>query len=180
MIKIRKILRKRVKIIFLRLFALWVVVVLSIQVVAPNPIVKEMPENCPENSRNCVRVDYDGSSYRYNNLEPPVISASTSEINQVITTWFSDSRGKILFSSVDENNRSHFLHIKEYTDFFFFPDDIYVNSSCLENSNQSVVTLQSQSRLGNGDLGVNFERLSELISYLNNYSWSGNDCNFDN
>ena len=64
------------------------------------------------------------------------------------------------------------------TDFFFFPDDIYVNSSCLENSNQSVVTLQSQSRLGNGDLGVNFERLSELISYLNNYSWSGNSCDF--
>ena len=105
-----------------------------------------------------------------------MINASTLEINEVISNWFSDEGGKILFSSMDENSGSHFIHFKEYTDFFFFPDDVYVNSRCLEDSNLSVVILQSQSRLGNGDIGINFERLSELISYLNNYSWSGNNC----
>jgi|TARA_B100001540_G_scaffold317262_1_gene349712 uncharacterized protein (DUF1499 family) len=179
MIKIRKV-AKRISRPIIRLFVVWIVVVLTIQVLAPSPTVNQMPENCPENSGNCVRVDYNGSSYRYNNLEPPIISASTSEINEVISGWFSDEGGKILFSSMDENSGSNFLHIKESTDFFFFPDDVYVNSRCLEDSNLSVVILQSQSRLGNGDLGINFERLSELISYLNNYSWSGNDCNLDN
>ena len=118
MIKIRKV-AKRISRPIIRLFVVWLVVVLSIQLLAPSPTVNQMPENCPENSGNCVRVDYDGSSYRYNNLEPPVINASTLEINEVISNWFSDEGGKILFSSMDENSGSYFLHIKESTDFFF-------------------------------------------------------------
>ena len=177
MTKFRKVVRK-VSRPFLRLFVLWGVAVLTIQIIAPSPFVEIMPENCPENSGNCVRVAYDGTSYRYNNLEPPVISASISEVNDVISSWFSNERGsKILFNSINENSGSHFLHIKENTAFFFFPDDVFVNSSCLENSNLTVVTLQSQSRLGNGDLGVNFERLSELITYLQKFPWTGTNCN---
>ena len=97
MIKIRKV-AKRISRPIIRLFVVWLVVVLSIQLLAPSPTVSQMPENCPENSGNCVRVDFDGSSYRYNNLEPPVINASTLEINEVISNWFSDEGGKISVS----------------------------------------------------------------------------------
>ena len=45
-----------------------------------------------------------------------------------------------------------------------------------DDGKNTVVILQSQSRLGKGDLGVNFERLSEIILYLENYSWSGDNC----
>ena len=180
MTKFRKVIIKSSKPI-LRIFILWGVIVLTIQLIAPNPLVELMPENCPENSGNCVRVAYDGTSYRYNNLDPPLISASISEVSDVISNWFSNERGsKILFSNFDEDSNANFLHVKENTDFFFFPDDIFVKSNCLEDSNLTVVTLQSQSRLGNGDLGVNFERLSELITFLDNYSWSGKNCSFDN
>lgn len=165
----------------LRLFIIWGIIVLTIQIIAPSPIITVMPANCPENSGNCVRVAYDGSSYRYNNLDPPVIQASILEVNSVISDWFSNERGsKILHSSLDSNSSSYFLHIKENTKFFYFPDDVFVKSNCLGDSNSTVVTLQSQSRLGNGDMGVNFERISELIVYLEQYSWSGNNCNFDN
>ena len=167
-----RIVKNRITKIILRVFALWIIAVFLIQIAAPNPIVEEMPENCPANSGNCVRVDFVGTSYRYNNLESPVISAPVSEVNEVISNWFSNEKdGKILFSEYDENSKTHFLHIKDSTEFLFFPDDIFVNTGCLEDNNLTTVTLQSQSRLGMGDLGVNYDRLSELISYLNQYSW---------
>ena len=89
-----------------------------------------------------------------------LLQVSTIELILLRASWNYDGQGGV----------------REGIDFFFFPDDVYVNSRCLEDSNLSVVILQSQSRLGNGDIGINFERLSELISYLNNYSWSGNNC----
>jgi len=176
-----KFVKKRITKIILRVFALWVVAVFLIQIAAPNPVVESMPDNCTINSGNCVRVDALGTSYRHNNLESPMISASVSEVEEVISNWFSNEKsGKVLFSEYDENTEKHFLHIKDNTEYLFFPDDIFVNMGCLEDSNVTVVTLQSQSRLGMGDLGVNFERLSELISYLDAYSWSGNNCHSNN
>ena len=53
--------------------------------------------------------------------------------------------------------------------FLYFPDDIYVNSGCGIDSNLTVVILQSQSRLGSGDIGVNFNRMVDLIIYLDQY-----------
>ncbi|RAH14753.1 MAG: hypothetical protein CMB56_004735 [Methanobacteriota archaeon] len=180
MSKSRKIV-KNISKPLIRLFIMWGMVVLTIQIIAPSPSVYVMPANCPEKSGNCVRIAYDGSSYRYNNLDPPVIQASISEVNSVISDWFSDDRrGKILHTVTDAKSNTSFLHIKENTKFFYFPDDIYVKTNCLEFSNSTVVTLQSQSRLGNGDMGVNFERLSELINFLENYSWSGDNCHFNN
>lgn len=177
---IRKV-GKRISRSFLVFSAIWIVAIVMIQIAAPNPIVEKMPETCPENSGNCVRVDFVGTSYRYNNLESPVISASVSEVNEVISNWFSNEKdGKILFSKYNENEKSYFSHIKDSTEFLFFPDDIFVTAGCLEGSNLTAVTLQSQSRLGKGDLGVNFERLSELILYLDQYSWSGTNCDSDN
>ncbi len=180
MVKIKSV-KKRITNMILRAFALWVVVVFLIQVAAPNPVIESMPENCPMNSGNCVRVATDDTSYRYNYLESPELLASSLEVREVISKWFSEERGgKILSSQYDENTEKYFLHIKDNTDYLFFPDDVFVNTGCLEDSNLTVVILQSQSRLGIGDLGVNFERLSELISYLDQYSWSGNNCYSDN
>ena len=164
----------------LKIFSLWVVAVFLIQITAPNPLIESMPENCPLNSGNCVRVAVDGTSYRYNSLESPEISASSLEVREVISEWFSEEGGKILISKYDQNTETYFLHVKDNTDFLFFPDDIFIHSVCATDSNLTVVTLQSQSRLGRGDLGVNFERLSDLILYLDQYSWSERSCNYDN
>ena len=176
-----KFIKKRITKIALRAFALWVVTIFLIQIAAPNPVVEVMPENCPLNSGNCVRVDSVGTSYRYNNLEAPQIQASSLEVKEVISNWLINEKGaKILFSEFDENQNNYFLHFKDNSEFLFFPDDIYVTTACLEGSNLTDVTLQSQSRLGMGDLGVNFERFSELISYLDEYSWASQSCHIDN
>ena len=180
MVKFRKV-TKRIRKPILRLISLWVVTVFLIQVIAPNPLVESMPENCPMGSGNCVRVATDTTSYRHNYLESPELTASSLEVREVISKWFSKEKGgKILISDYDENSKEYFLHIKVHTDFLFFPDDIFIESSCALNSNLTVVTLQSQSRLGRGDLGVNFDRLSDFIVYLDQYSWSGHDCHSDN
>jgi len=176
-----KFIKKRITKIAVRAFALWVVTIFLIQIAAPNPLVEVMPENCPLNSGNCVRVDSVGTSYRHNNLEAPQIQASSFEIKEVISNWLINEKdAKILFNSFDETQNNYFLHFKDNSDFLFFPDDIYVKTGCLEGTNLTEVTLQSQSRLGMGDLGVNFERFSELISYLDQYSWTSQSCHIDN
>jgi len=180
MVRFRKI-KKRISKPLIRLIVLWAVTVFLIQIAAPNPLVESMPESCSSNSGNCVRVALDGTSYRHNYLEPPEISASISEVSEVISNWFSEEKsGKTLMNNYDENTDTDFLHIKDNTEFLFFPDDVFVHSSCSLKNNLTVVTLQSQSRLGMGDLGVNFDRLSELILFLDQYSWSGNTCRDNN
>ncbi len=176
MAKFKKV-GKRIGINLSMAFALWVVIVFIIQLISPNPLIYTMPENCTLNSGNCVRVDDNGTSYRNNYLITPIINGSSLEVIDVISELIINERGgKILFYNEDTNNHTYFLHAKDLTQFFFFPDDLFIQSKCTDDGKNTVVILQSQSRLGKGDLGVNFERLSEIILYLENYSWSGDNC----
>ena len=155
---------------------IWILLILAIQIISPNPTIDSMPDNCPENSMNCVRVSNDGTSFRAGELEPPMMNATTQEVDQVIKTWLIDHRGGEILESQSENGE-YFMHGKDKTNFLYFTDDVLTFSSCEENENRTIVTIQSQSRLGVGDLGVNHERISSLISYLNSHQWSGNSCN---
>jgi uncharacterized protein (DUF1499 family) len=71
-----------------------------------------------------------------------------------------------------------FFHGQDNTEFWFFPDDIFAHTECESDGNRTLVTLQSQSRLGVGDLGENHARLSSLIAFLNGYDWSGKNCDY--
>ena len=50
-----------------------------------------------------------------------------------------------------------FLHVRVITDVFGFPDDVYLQLSCV--GGETIVEMQSKSRVGRGDLGTNLKRL---------------------
>ena len=155
-------------------FAFWIALVLLIQLAAPNPEAFTMPSDCPEDSLNCVRVAHDESSFRPDGLQALVIEAGPEEISIEIETWLLEERGgRVIHSELNQTN--YFLHGVDRTNFLFFPDDLYAQISCSADEH-SLLTLQSESRLGVGDLGVNHERLSALLNHLENVDWSGVTC----
>ncbi len=157
--------------------ALWLVLVLLIQLAAPNNVQETMPLECPIDSQNCVRIAADGASFRADGLQSPVVNGSIWEARDVIQTWLVDGRGGTsLYSSSETSSLGAYMHGVDRTNFLFFPDDLYVLSECADDGHSTKITLQSKSRLGVSDLGVNHDRLSELVSYLESYQWSGADC----
>lgn len=160
-------------------FAIWVVLVVLIQISAPAPNVENMPTSCPEGSENCVRVAADDTSYRADGLEPPLVEGTIDEARRVLWTWLEDEKGgKHLSSNTEQMGEVLFFHGQDNTEFWFFPDDIFAHTECESDGNRTLVTLQSQSRLGVGDLGENHARLSSLIAFLNGYDWSGKNCDY--
>ena len=82
----------------------------SIQLIAPNKIITEMPDKCPENSANCARIAHDGTSYRTEHIESLSINATTIELQLEIERWFNEQFASgVLYSDTDENNYI-FLH----------------------------------------------------------------------
>tara|TARA_B100000945_G_C20129759_1_gene478813 strand:+ start:39 stop:560 length:522 start_codon:yes stop_codon:yes gene_type:complete len=160
----------------LAIFIVYGLTISTIQIIAPIPEITNMPERCSENSANCARLAHDGTNYRIENIEPLSINAPISEVKYEIEKWLNDQlSGGVLHTSIDENNLT-FIHGVTRTEFLFFPDDLFAGITC-NTEGDSVVTLQSQSRLGKGDLGKNPERIVELNEYLNQINWSGDSCN---
>eukprot|EP00003_Mantamonas_plastica_P020765 TRINITY_DN3347_c0_g1_i3.p1 TRINITY_DN3347_c0_g1~~TRINITY_DN3347_c0_g1_i3.p1 ORF type:complete len:114 (+),score=34.93 TRINITY_DN3347_c0_g1_i3:320-661(+) len=71
-----------------------------------------------------------------------------------------------------QQEKKGFLHARVTTLIMGYPDDVYVGVECVNG--QAVVQLQSQSRLGQSDAGVNTRRLSGLLTDLENKFKSGN------
>ena len=148
----------------------------SIQLIAPSEIITEMPERCPENSANCARIAHDGTSYRIDSSEGISIEGTPSEVQAEIENWLNEQfSGGVLYSNVNNEN-STFIHGVDRTPFWFFPDDVYTEITC-DSSGKTLVTLQSESRLGIGDLNKNPERISDLMEHLIQIEWSGDSCN---
>lgn len=165
----------KAKKIIIGILIFYIFTVSSIQLIAPNKIVTEMPEKCPESSANCARVAYDGTAYRTEDVQSLSIKAPSTEVQLEIEKWLNEQfSGGVLYSNVDENNHT-FIHGVDRTVFWFFPDDVYAGISC-DNSENTLITLQSESRLGIGDLNKNPERLADLIIHLNQVKWSGESC----
>ena len=56
-------------------------------------------------------------------------------------------------------------HIVDRTLFMQFPDDVIYSNEC------GIVELFSKSRLGRSDLGVNAERLDDIVEFLMDYEF---------
>lgn len=161
--------------IVIAIIIFYVLTISSIQLIAPSEIVTEMPERCPEDSANCARIAHDGTSYRIGSSQAISIEATPSEVQVEIEKWLDEQfSGGVLYSNVNDDNTT-FIHGVDRTSFWFFPDDVYTEITC-DNSGKTLVTLQSESRLGIGDLNKNPERVSDLMEYLTQIEWSGNSC----
>jgi uncharacterized protein (DUF1499 family) len=117
------------------------------------------PTACRPAARNCVRLGNDTDVYASDNLKAPVLGGSRVQVLDAIEDWVRNQNGKVLF-------RSEYVVRARLTTFLMgYQDDIAAHVACLDKSRLQL-NLQSQSRLGVGDMGANFKRLRALIQFL--------------
>ena len=151
----------------------WLVLILLIQVANSMTAISSMPAECPEDSMNCVRIAHDGTSFHSDGLEPLAFNASKEEVVSVVENWF-EERWFASVLSVEDEGTSTVIHGVDHTEFWFFADDVFVAVSC--NGGVAELTLHSQSRLGEGDMGENHRRISELHQHMKSTEISSGQC----
>ena len=119
---------------------------------SPNKKWESFPERC-KNKTKCTRVaDTNNRGY---GLRPIVIKDSIHNVQKkIIAIINSKPRMKII------NQREGFIHAIDVTLFFRFYDDVAIK--IFEENDKIKIWMQSQSRLGLYDLGVNENRIQEL------------------
>ena len=120
------------------------------------PDSSEIPDDCPENSRNCARVLLE-------------IDASPEAVHSAAMNWI-ESQDRTTVQSESETDS----HTVFRTRWMMFQDDFYVETGCAENT--TWIQVHSKSRLGLGDMGVNQERINSLVDYLSTVEFESHDC----
>ena len=138
--------------------AIWISCIILIQVlgflVAPN--TSAMPEQCPEDSQNCSRMLV--------NFE-----TSSNELHSAALDWIqSESRTSIV---EEGENESHSVF---RTEWMMFQDDFFLETGCTENG--AWIQIHSESRLGIGDMGVNQNRIDDLLNHLEAIEFEVSNC----
>tara|TARA_X000000368_G_scaffold336977_1_gene274741 strand:+ start:240 stop:680 length:441 start_codon:yes stop_codon:yes gene_type:complete len=105
--------------------------------------ISEMPDECPVDSYNC--------DYRI-----IVLDVSEEELDDAMREWAHDRSFTTTFSPG---------HIVDRSLVFQFPDDVHYSNEC------GTVDLFSKSRLGRSDMGVNSERIDDLVEFLMDYDF---------
>ncbi len=120
------------------------IVGLIVMNVLSTPLATEIiPDGCPDNSANCDHRQI-------------MIDVSDEELHKAMEEW-TDTRS--FTASFSEG------HIVDRTLFMQFPDDVTYENKC------GYIEVNSQSRLGGADFGVNADRLDDLESFLKSYNF---------
>lgn len=104
-------------------------------------------------------------------LRPVTSDLAPSVLTEQMTSWVAkQSRWKLESSSTDADGRVK-LHLIRTTLIWRFKDDIHVTisprpSAVDDSQGGSIVTAESQSRIGKGDLGQNPRNLRELLGVI--------------
>ena len=143
----------------------WLLCQAWIAVGAPDEHINSMPTSCPEDSANCAHLGGD-ATYRMDGEYTLTVNLSSTEMWLKVERYIEDVDADILVEDGPLNGVGiHYVHFVERTSFWRFPDDVSVLVSALDDDTCSL-ELHSQSRLGQGDLGVNPDRLEELYASL--------------
>jgi len=138
------------------LFFVWLFVV--IHLTSPDPNWTAFPTECGAgHEQNCARIA--NTNFRID-ASPPIFNSTSLAAIQLARTWTDDQpRTSILYAS------PNFFHARFVSSFWGFADDLAVTVIC--NNTQAILYLQSQSRIGKGDINANVNRLQSLVDYLN-------------
>ena len=123
--------------------ALYIVGLVVMNVLSVPLATETMTEACPENSRNCDHRQI-------------MIDVSDEELHKAMEEWVDTRAFTATFSE---------WHIVDRTLLMQFPDDVTYENKC------GYVEVNSQSRLGGADFGVNADRLDDLESFLKSYDF---------
>ena len=139
----------------------WLVVQGWIFVGAPPPEHTAMPA-CPGGTGNWASRA-PAPNVRMENGLSVRIAANLSEVRAAWEAW-SDEQGSDDVYQPDEVEGAYFAHRVAITPFWRFPDDVVVGFA--SQGDGTHISLYSSSRLGQSDLGVNPDRLSDLHAAL--------------
>ena len=119
---------------------------------SPNKKWESFPERCKIKTK-CTRVA--DCNYRGYGLKPIEIKDSIHNVQKkIISIINSKPRMKII------NQKEGFIHAIDVTPFFRFYDDVAIK--IFRENDKTKIWMQSQSRLGLHDLGVNEKRIKKL------------------
>jgi len=139
----------------------WLVVQGWIFLGAPTPDHTAMPE-CPEGTMNCASLSAE-TNVRMESGLSVLIDANLSEVRTAWEAW-SEAQGLHEVYVSEDVEGAYFAHRVAITPFWRFPDDVVVGFASQGDGTQ--ISLYSSSRLGQSDLGVNPDRLSDLHTAL--------------
>ncbi len=124
--------------------ALYILGLIVMNVLSAPLATETIPDGCPDNSANCDHRQI-------------MIDVSDEELHKAMEEW-TDTRA--FTASFSEG------HIVDRTLFMQFPDDVTYQNKC------GYIEVNSQSRIGGGDFGVNSDRLDDLESFLKSYDFT--------
>ncbi len=138
--------------------AVWIASVMLIQILGAfaAPASSDMPDQCPEGSRNCAHVlmSIDGT--------PEAVLSATMD-------WI-EMQQKTKVEQESETTS----HTVFRTALMMFPDDVFIETGCTENG--TWIQVHSESRLGFGDGGVNQNRIDALLEHLTTIEFEISEC----
>ena len=123
--------------------ALYIVALVVMNLLSVPLATETMPESCPENSGNCDHRQI-------------MLDVSDEELHKAMEEWVGTRAFTASFSE---------WHIVDRTLLMQFPDDVTYENKC------GYIEVNSQSRLGGSDFGVNADRLDDLESFLKSYDF---------
>jgi uncharacterized protein (DUF1499 family) len=112
---------------------------------------------------NWARTDPQADSPDLRPLELPTDPAT---LRQEVIAWVDGQPHWTVLEASD--GRPHQLHLVRRTRVLRFPDDVHVTIEAAPRGDGSLLTAESRSRFGKGDLGQNPRNLKELIRGLRN------------
>jgi uncharacterized protein (DUF1499 family) len=148
------------------LLAVYLLLVAGITLAAPDEPWDAFPAGCPHES-NCTRVA--DQNVRGEGLAPMRIAAARDDVQAALLEWLEEQpRTRIL------NSQDDFVHAVQRTVFFRFPDDFTFQLYC--EGDETVIQVQSQSRLGTNDLGVNEKRVRDFYEDFDATALAPGNC----
>lgn len=139
----------------------WLLVQGWILVGAPTPDHTSMPD-CPDGTMNCASLS-SVENVRMDAGLTAVIQANVSDVWGAWEDWSDENGLRGVHDEVNEGGE-HFSHRVAITPFWRFPDDVVVHF--VPEGDDTRLSIYSASRLGQGDLGVNPDRLGSLHAAL--------------
>ena len=138
--------------------AVWIASILLIQILGAltAPTNSEMPEDCPEESRNCFRsmMGLDGTP---------------QEVHAAAMDWVNSQNRTSVETQAETTSHTVFR-----TPWMLYPDDFFIETGCTENG--TWIQIHSESRLGIGDGGVNQDRVDALLNHMVSIEFEISDC----
>jgi len=149
----------------LTLFAVMSILYLAIYVMCYTsaPATGVFPDACPKTT-NCVRLTLNGSNdNQSDDIPQPIFNRTIDLVRGNISEWIESSFYVTVFSS------DSLVQVRAVTTVMGFVDDFFIQIIPYDevfDPNVYTVNLQSQSRIGISDFGVNKARVNNFLQFM--------------